>query len=168
MDQPAPTRFIDYMSRTAQGDLGVSAGSTTTVWDRISATLPVTLSLLLVSMVFAVILGVSAGVIAGLRLGRFIDRAITAATSSALAIPSFLVALVSSSCLPSIDRGCLQAAIHRLPTAFGHGSNDCSCHQSRCASRRRQNLHASHAGALVDTLEQDFIRACPRKGLVGA
>src|SRR5262245_10371565 len=60
LDQPLPQRLASYLWDLAHFDLGRSPGSNIPVWDRISETLPVTLSLALVTLTITVVVGVAA------------------------------------------------------------------------------------------------------------
>lgn len=165
LDRPVMARFGDYLWDAARGDLGTSGGSTTPVWDRISAALPVTVSLGLVAMVFAILIGLLGGVWAALRRGRFVDRAVTTLTSLALAVPSFVLGLalviffaVDRSWFPAggyepLASGVWEWLRHLLLPGFA------------LAFVSAAELARQTRGALADTLEQDYIRASRAKGM---
>jgi peptide/nickel transport system permease protein len=135
------------------------------VWDRISAALPVTLSLALISLVLAVALGVVGGTWAALRRGRFVDRAVTAASAVIQAVPPFLVGLALVIFF-AVDRSWLPA------TGYVHFGDDpwewfrhLLLPAFTLALASAAELARQTRGAMVDTLEQDHIRATRAKGL---
>lgn len=165
LDEPVWERFGGYVGNVARGDLGRSPGSTVPIWDRISEALPVTLSLALVAMVMAVVIGGAAGAVAALRRGRWADRAVTGAASVMQAVPAFVVGLALVIAF-AVERAWFPATGYQ-PLAEGVGEwlrylvlPGLALALSSAAELARQTR-----GALVDTLEQDFIRASRAKGL---
>jgi peptide/nickel transport system permease protein len=165
LDEPVWERFGGYVWNVARGDLGRSPGSSIAIWDRISEALPVTLSLALVAMAMAVVIGGSAGAVAALQRGRWPDRAVTAAASVMQAVPAFVVGLGLVIAF-AVERSWFPASGYQ-PLAEGVGEwlrylflPSLALALSSAAELARQTR-----GALVDTLEQDFIRANRAKGL---
>ena len=166
LDKPLWERSGSYLWNVAHGDLGHTPGSGTPTWDRIAAALPVTLSLALVSMVLAVVIGVSAGTAAALRRGRLVDRAVTAAASVMQAVPPFVVGLGLVIAF-AVDRSWFPASGYQPLAAAGLSEwlrylwlPAFALALSSAAELARQTR-----GALVDTLEEDYIRASRAKGL---
>jgi peptide/nickel transport system permease protein len=165
LDDPLWERFGRYVGGVVQGDLGESPGSHTPVWGRISAALPVTLSLAGMSLLFAVLVAVPAGTWAALRRGRAPDRVVTTAASVVQAVPPFVVGLllvitfaVNQSWLPAggfipLEEDPWEWFRHLILPAG-------ALSLAAAAELARQTR-----GSLVDTFEQDYIRALRAKGL---
>jgi peptide/nickel transport system permease protein len=125
----------------------------------------VTLSLAIGAVVFATLIGLPLGIVAGMRPGSFIDRAIGVGTSFGIALPDFflgtaLVVLfaVNRSWLPA--RGYVDLAVdpwewfrHLVIPWIALGV-------SAAASLARQVR-----GAMIETLEADYVRTARAKGL---
>jgi peptide/nickel transport system permease protein len=148
-----------------RGNLGTSLFKHNSVATEIRRRFPVTLSMALGALVVMVLLGVPLGIAAGTRPGSLIDRAVTLLTSGAIAIPDFWLAMVlvvvfavTFRLLPAIgyvpfSRSPVQWATHLyLPWfALGLGGSAPIARQLR--------------GALIDVMDQDFIRTAGAKGL---
>jgi peptide/nickel transport system permease protein len=67
LNEPVHVRYVQWLGRAVQGDLGSSFFNSVSVMDAVMQRLPVTLSLTAVSAIIAIIVGVSAGVAAALR-----------------------------------------------------------------------------------------------------
>jgi peptide/nickel transport system permease protein len=165
LDKPVWERFGSYLWNVAHGDLGRSPGTTTAIWDRISEALPVTLSLALVAMVLAMLVGVPAGALAALKRGRWQDRAVTAAASVMQAVPAFVVGLGLVIAF-AVNRSWFPASGYEpLAAGLGEWLRYLILPASALALSSAAELARQTRGALVDTLEQDFIRANRAKGL---
>jgi peptide/nickel transport system permease protein len=165
LDEPVWERFGGYVWDVVRGDLGESPGSSVPIWDRISEALPVTLSLALVAMAMAVVIGGTAGAVAALRRGRWADRAVTAAASVMQAVPAFVVGLGLVIAL-AVERSWFPATGYQpLAAGVGEWLRYLVLPALALALSSAAELARQTRGALVDTLEQDFIRASRAKGL---
>jgi peptide/nickel transport system permease protein len=165
LDKPVWERFGGYLWNVAQGDLGTSPGSSTPIWDRISEALPVTLSLGLVAMVMATVIGVGAGGAAALRRGRWVDRAVTAAASVMQAVPAFVVGLALVIAF-AVNRSWFPATGYEpLASGIGEWLRYLFLPALALALSSAAELARQTRGALVDTLEQDYVVASRAKGL---
>lgn len=167
LNDPFFQQYGRWLANALQGDLGESLYTDRSVSDEITRRFPITFSVAIGAIMFSLIIGTAAGILAGLRQGRTADRGVTVATSVGLAIPSFWLALmlvvvfaVELRWLPAINyvkfgddpRGWAEHLI--MPwIALGIGA---------AASVARQVR-----GALVDVLDQDYIRTARSKGLAG-
>jgi peptide/nickel transport system permease protein len=158
-------QYWNWLKAALHGDLGNSLFNNETVSSGIAARFPVTLSIAVGGMVVAILLGVPSGVIAGLRQGSTRDRVVTVGSSIAVAIPDFwlgmllvIVFAVKLGWLPALG----YTPITQSPTewfqdlllpwlALGIGGSAVIARQVR--------------GALIDTLDQDYMRTAVAKGL---
>lgn len=108
LNDAAPVRFVKWLGRAIQGDLGYSLTSRQPVTDVIGGRLPATLLLMGFALVFSTILGVSLGVFAARHQNTWLDVVSTMFSFLWLSIPSFFLGLgliyllsVKSGILPS-------------------------------------------------------------------
>jgi peptide/nickel transport system permease protein len=93
LDESLPSRYWDWVSHAAHGDLGQSLFSQEPVSSLLGSRLPVTLSLVIGSTLVATVVGVALGV-AGARATGPIGRAVDAVALVGLAIPNFFLGLL--------------------------------------------------------------------------
>jgi peptide/nickel transport system permease protein len=92
LDDPAPVRYVTWLTDAVGGDLGVSAATRRPVVDELARRWPVTASLGVAALALSLALGVPIGVAQGLRPGSWLDRALLALVSVGLAAPAFWLA----------------------------------------------------------------------------
>jgi len=94
LDQPLWMQFIDYCANILHGDLGQSMRdgrpAAALVWERVPATLVLTVPALLIK----VGVGVPAGIQAALHRDSWMDRLVMAAAVAGFTVPSFVLGLV--------------------------------------------------------------------------
>lgn len=165
LDKPVAVQYWHWLTHALSGNLGSSLFSHTSVAAEIARRFPITLSLAIGALVVTVVLGVPAGIAAGTRPGSLIDRMVTLGTSTAIAIPDFwlgimlvIVFAVKFKALPAIGyvpitQSPVEWATHLyLPwLALGIAGAAPIARQLR--------------GALIDVLDQDYIRTAGAKGL---
>ena len=112
LDQPIPVQLLNFISGVLTGDLGVDVWSNRSVATIILEALPYTLALTAVGLGWSVMLGIVLGCFSATHRGSWIDRAIGVLSVSAIAVPSFVVALylllvfaVALKWLPAIGAG---------------------------------------------------------------
>lgn len=89
LDKSWPVQFAIWVSKVAQGDMGVSFRSKVEVSRLIAVALPATLQLVATAALLAVLIGIPLGVWSAVRKGGWVDVAVTAASGAALGIPNF-------------------------------------------------------------------------------
>ncbi|MDN2579101.1 ABC transporter permease [Aquibium sp. ELW1220] len=165
LNEPIVVRYVQWLGRAVQGDLGTSFFNSVSVSTALMQRLPVTLSLTLVSALIAVVVGVAAGIAAALRPRSLIDRLATVGATFGQAIPNFwfgllLVAIfaVNLRWFPATGFSPLSASpvdwlrSVTLPAiALGLSSSAAIARQVR--------------SAMVGVLQQDYIRAARAQGL---
>jgi len=165
LNQPVVVRYVQWLGRALQGDLGTSFFNSVGVMDAVMQRLPVTLSLTAVSALIAILVGVSAGIAAALRPRSLVDRFATLGATFGQAVPNFwfgliLVALFAVNLrwfpatgftpLSASPVDWLRSVI--LPSiALGTSSSAAIARQVR--------------SAMVGVLQQDYIRAARAQGL---
>ncbi|MGD0748291.1 MAG: ABC transporter permease [Acidimicrobiales bacterium] len=158
-------QYWNWLRAALQGNLGNSLFNNETVASGIAARFPVTLSVAVGGMFVAIVIGIPAGVLSGLHQGTARDRMVTVGSSIAVAIPDFWLAMilvivfaVKLEWLPALGYTPFTQSPAEwfqdllLPwLALGIGGSAVIARQVR--------------GALVDTLDQDYMRTAVAKGL---
>jgi peptide/nickel transport system permease protein len=158
-------QYWNWLRGALHGNLGNSLFENETVASGIAARFPVTLSVAVGGMVVAVLIGLPAGILSGLHQGTARDRMVTVGSSIAVAIPDFWLAMilvivfaVKLEWLPALGYTPFTQSPAEwfqdllLPwLALGIGGSAVIARQVR--------------GALVDTLDQDYMRTAVAKGL---
>ncbi len=94
LDQPAPQRYLQWLSGVLQGDLGTSLANKREIAELIGDRLRNTLFLAAVAAVMSVPLAVMLGVLAALYRDTWFDKAISIATLSTISFPDFFIAYI--------------------------------------------------------------------------
>ncbi len=95
LDQPLPLQLVNFIAGVFRGDLGVDVWSNRSVAAIILEALPHTLALTALGLGWSVALGIVLGCFSATHRGSWLDRAIGILSVSAIAVPSFVVALYS-------------------------------------------------------------------------
>lgn len=165
LNDPLANRFGTYLADIARGDLGTSLLTGREVLTSITEALPPTLSLAAISLAMALVMAFAGGITAALRRNGLVDRVVSALSAVALAVPPFVVALalvvplaVNRDLFPATGYADLADGLwpwlrHLLLPAFALSLNSAA------------ELARQVRGAVVDTLEQDFITTSRASGL---
>ena len=94
LDEPALLQYLSWLGDAVRLDLGSSIFTGEPVSSELARRFPVTASLVLVAVVFALLVGVPLGILAALRRGRATDRVVSGIVSFGLAMPSYWLAMV--------------------------------------------------------------------------
>src|SRR5690606_15161636 len=94
LNQPVVVRYVQWLGRAVQGDLGTSFFNSVSVMGAVMQRLPVTLSLTAVSALIAILTGIAAGVAAALRPRSWVDRLATLGATFGQAVPNFWFGLI--------------------------------------------------------------------------
>ncbi|MGH8856467.1 MAG: ABC transporter permease [Polaromonas sp.] len=95
LDQPLPVQFATYIKQLVSFNFGESYRENRPVKDIIFEKLPATLLLTLSAFVFSIVLGISLGVAAARRAGSALDALITAGSLVFFAMPLFWFGLLA-------------------------------------------------------------------------
>ena len=169
VDRPWPRQYVSWLGKAVRGDLGHSwYHQTESVTSQIKIRLPITANMAVGAMVVTILLGLPLGLLAGTRPQSIADRVVTFGTSAAIAAPDFWLAMmlvivfaVKLKILPAIsyvpfDRDPVEWFRHLILVWIAVGVPG-------AASFARQLR-----GALIDSMEQDYVRTARAKGLRGS
>lgn len=167
LDDPIVVRWGSFVAKAVQGDLGTSiqvrpgAPVVTVIADAV----PITASMTILSLGFATVVSLPLGFLAAVRKRTILDRAVSLAASIALAIPPYVVGLVLLTIF-AIDRSTFPAVGY---TPFGESPVEWLRHlvlpALTLATVPLAEMTRQTRGALIDTFDQDFIRAARARGL---
>jgi peptide/nickel transport system permease protein len=160
LDKPLVVQFGHYVGGLFQGDLGRSYAQKTEVSTLIAARLPATLTLMGAGIALEVLFGMVLGVTAALHRGKLADRAIMMSSFVGVSAPQFVVALlllyVFAATLGWFPMSGYGTAAHVVLPAATLGMLGAGWYARMVRS------------AMIDVLNQDYIRTARAKGLSGA
>lgn len=95
LDRPTHVRYLEWIGRLLQGDLGTSIVSKRPVGDMITSVLPNTIELALAAMALTVIFGVTAGIVAAVYQNTWVDTVVMFFASLGVSMPLFWAGLLA-------------------------------------------------------------------------
>jgi ABC-type dipeptide/oligopeptide/nickel transport system permease component len=164
VDQPLPVQYVRYLGQVLTGDLGRSFRTNQPVLSEIAAQAPYTLVLAVAGILLAILVGIPAGIISGVRRNSAVDYATMTVSMIWLSSPSFWFAILLIYVLafrlgwfPIFGAGIWgdwkSMLVHLvLPAAV-------------IGVRSAALIARMTRSALLEVLNQDFIRTARAKGL---
>jgi len=116
LDEPAVTRYFDWLFGVLQGDLGTSLANKREISELLGDRLMNTLFLAVFAAVISVPLSVGLGILAALYRNSIFDRAVNIFTLSTISFPEFFVAYILILFL-SVNAGWFPSLSNISPTA---------------------------------------------------
>ena len=170
LDQPVHLQYAHYLERLVHGDLGESFLTQEPVTDILTRDLPVTSSLALGSSVLWLVIGVTAGVIAATRRRTRTDRTISAIALGFYSMPTFLLGQLL---LFFLFFQLYMAGFEFFPPGSYVAFSDSPLQWARFLILPWLSIAlvsaATYArltrGAMLDVLDEDYIRTARSKGL---
>ena len=158
LDEPLPVQYVRFMERLVlQGSLGESTRTHRPVIAEILDRMPYTLELAVGAVVLSTIVGLAAGIVAAIQRGHLADYGVMGVAAFALAIPSFLIALLmilffslQLRWLPVTGAGTWQHLV--LPTVA------LALHSAAVKARITRS-------SMLEVLGHDYLRTARAKGL---
>ena len=94
LDDPAPVRYVRWLTSLFRGELGVSLVSGADIADLVGERLSNTAMLAGVTALIAVPLAISLGLLCALKPNSLLDRGVSSVSLSMISLPDFLVAII--------------------------------------------------------------------------
>lgn len=94
LDQPLVVQYFTYLVNLLHGNLGMSTTTHNEVTADLAAALPATLEIAIGAIVLSVIIGVVLGTVAAYRRGKASDHVLRVVSLAGLSVPTFWLALV--------------------------------------------------------------------------
>ena len=95
LDKPFIVQYVQFLGNVVTGDLGVDVWSNRPVAGIIGDQLPHTLALAFTGLGWAIVVGIPLGCFSAVRQNSVLDRAVGVISVSAIAVPSFIIAIYS-------------------------------------------------------------------------
>lgn len=165
LNQPLWQQMLHWYGRVLTGDLGQSILLHRSVGEALLERLPVTLSLAALALVLAAVLGISAGIFAAMHRGGTADRTVMTASLLGLSVPDFWLGLV-------------MIVVFAVGLGWLPSGGFVPITESVVGWLRTMTLPALTLGlvqtgfiarmtrsAMLDVLQQDYIRTADAKGL---
>ena len=157
LDEPLAIQFFQYVSKVAQGDLGVSIHSKKPIVDLLAERLPATIKLAALALIIAISIGVPLGIVAALKVDRWADNLATVMSLTISAMPHFwlgpLLMMVFALWLGLLPVSGMDANTSIILPALTLGFG--------LAAILTRMTRAS----MLEVLHEDFIRTARAKGL---
>jgi len=165
LDQPKLLRYLDWIGGMLTGDFGTSYTYRTPVAQMVVDRLAVSLPLALMALTLSTLIALPVGLYAAARRGRLGDTGVMGAAQLGIAIPNFwfamLLVLVFAITLRLFPAGGFpgwQAGIGPALTALTMPAIALALPQAAILARVMRS-------ALIETLDEDYIRTARAKGL---
>ncbi len=94
LDLPIWQRYGIWLWDVLHGNLGRSFRTGETVWDAVTARLPVSLELMVVTVVLALVIAIPLAIFCAVKSGTAVDRFFTGLAFGKLSLPPFMVAIL--------------------------------------------------------------------------
>jgi peptide/nickel transport system permease protein len=95
LDRPLPVQYVTYLGNLLHGDLGESQQTHRPVLTDLQSAVPATLEIAIGAIVLSVLIGVGFGVVAAVRRGQLADSALRLVSLVGISVPTFWLALVA-------------------------------------------------------------------------
>ncbi len=169
LDQPAHTRYANWVSGLLRGDTARSISYDTPTAELIIQRLHVTLPLALMAMTLAVLLALSLGVYAASRHNRLADVGVMAASQIGIAIPNFwfaiLLILLFAVKLQWVSAGGFPGWTEDEGGGLWDGLQALILPAVALALVQAAILARVTRSAVIDVMREDFVRTARAKGL---
>ncbi|NKY33139.1 ABC transporter permease [Nocardia speluncae] len=165
LDKPFHTRYFEWGWNALQGDFGVSAVTHQSVVSDLMFRLPITASLVILALIFSLVMGVGLGAAAALNKGGVIDWIMNGIANLLMAIPPFVAAVLLVLFLAIMSPVFPATGYANLSEGIGPWLQSSTLPALSLAIIPGALLMRQVRGALVDALEEDYVRTARAKGL---
>ncbi|HBK05349.1 MAG TPA: peptide ABC transporter [Acetobacteraceae bacterium] len=165
LDRSIPVQYVHWVGNVLQGNLGYSWRTRQPVAELIAQKLPVTSQLGVMAFLIAVAIGVPAGVIAAVKRNGIWDYIANAVGLAGLSMPNFWLGIMLILLL-SVDLGWLPPSGYVPLTEDVTRSLATTIMPAFVLGNAIAAILMRHTrGAMLSTLDQDYIRTARAKGL---
>ena len=165
LNEPIHLRYLQWLGRAVQGDLGTSFFNSVSVMGAVMQRLPVTFSLTAMSALIAIVIGVAAGVAAALRPQSWVDRFATLGATFGQAVPNFWFGLILVAIFAVNLRWFPATGFTPLTDSPGEWLRSVILPSIALGTSSSAAIARQVRSAMVGVLQQDYIRAARAQGL---
>ena len=165
LDAPAPARYLAWVSGMARGDFGTSYTYRAPVGEMIAERVVVSLPLALYALALSTLIAIPVGLFAAARRGRAADTGVMAATQLGIAVPNFWLAMLLVLVFAVRLRWFAAGGFPGWEAGFLAGMKALTLPAIALAVPQAAILARIARAALIETLNEDFIRTARAKGL---
>jgi peptide/nickel transport system permease protein len=165
LDEPFLQRYLEWGLNALTGDLGTSPVTHQSVLSDLMFRLPITASLVLLAMIFAIVIGVGLGTVAALKRGGLVDWLANSVANLLLAVPPFVAAILLVLFLAVMNPLFPATGFADLGAGVAPWLQFMTLPALSLAIIPAALLTRQVRGALIDALEEDYIRTARAKGL---
>ncbi|WP_349307239.1 ABC transporter permease [Rhodococcus sp. IEGM 1379] len=165
LDRPMLARYVEYLGNAVRGDFGTSPITHQSVLSDLMFRLPITAALVLLSLIFTVVLGVTLGTLAAVYKGGVVDWFANSVAALLMSVPPFVAGVllilflaVSSQMFPATGYATLSDGLVPWLTYMTLPALSLALIPAALLTRQVRS-------AMVDALEEDYIRTARAKGL---
>ncbi|MBK5924803.1 peptide ABC transporter [Rhodovulum sulfidophilum] len=159
------TRYLDWISGLATGDMGLSYTYRVPIADLVTERLAVSLPLAAYALALSTAIALPVGLWAAARRGRAADLGIMAATQLGIAVPNFWFAMLLVLVFAVKLRWVSAGGFPGWEAGLGPGIKALTLPAVALALPQAAILARVMRSALIETLGQDYIRSARAKGL---
>ncbi len=165
LDQPAPARFVTWLTNALRGDLGYSVHLNGDVAPELALRLRNSIVLGLFGLVVAVPLAIGLGVIAAVYAGRLLDRMISITTLLGLSLPEFVTAVLLTLVFSSWLGWLPPSSLREVGAAPWENFNRLVLPAITVTLVILAYIARMTRGSVIDVLGRPYIRAARLRGL---
>jgi len=165
LDVSAPVRYARWLIGMAGGDFGTSYTYRTPVAELIGERIWVSLPLTLFALTLSTLIAFPAGILAASRRGSVADVSVMGATQLGIAIPNFWFAMLLVLFFSITLRWFSAGGFPGWDEGFWLGMKSLTLPAVALALPQASILARVIRSALLDTLDEDFVRTARAKGL---
>lgn len=165
LDRPFHTRYLEWGWHALQGDLGVSPVTHQSVISDLMFRLPITASLVVLALFFSLAMGVILGTLAAIYKGGVIDWVMNSIANLLMAIPPFVAAVLLVLFLAIMSPVFPATGYANLSEGIGPWLQYSTLPAISLGIIPGALLTRQVRGALIDAMEEDYVRTARAKGL---
>lgn len=188
LDKPLPVQYAIYLKNLLHGDLGESQLTHSAVLSDLKSAVPATMEIAIGAIILSVLIGVSFGVMAAVKRGKVVDQLLRVVSLVGISVPTFWLALVcfyvfyykldiapgSGRLSPTLDPPPQITGLYTVDSLLAgqwHTFLDAAAHLMLptlvLTAYTVGLLTRFTRSAVLEVLDQDFVRAARAKGLPG-
>lgn len=157
LERPLAVQYVDWLGDAAVGELGISYSTRRPVTQEIGHRIPFTLELAVPAALLAIAVAIPVGMVSAMYRNRVVDQVVRIVSLAGASMPSFWLALLLILLFA--------VKLSLVPAAGRHGMDSGLLPVFALALGPAAVLARFTRSALLETLQEDYIRTARSKGL---